>query len=367
MEFIKSFIIPSKMKKYRYMSIFIALAIFIASVYILITPYKITMTNQKQELIDGNVMELLAFYELDQASFDYNPIKTSGFKIEDNELKTTKVDDGEFDYYLISYQNEAEEDIRVHFVFDPYNNVNKKVSTIKDDYYEEYELDDNASEEDKLQASTIATLTYIAKVADNGLDVTGYFETLRSKTAEELQVLLDEVSRFDYFNISTSASVRDYLMVFNPTYLDYQIPLYDLEGEERPINQTSASILYSQDVTFDMTAYQNIDEFGNEITEIIMNIYIITIQGRYTINAILMVLLYPAMIILILWLFFRRNGNLKTFKEYYNIAAITSVVPTLVSFGLLWIFPEMISLYGILLSVFYIFVLYRINLTPQEV
>src|SRR5690554_8218094 len=85
-EFLKSLVIPAKMKKYRYMSILIAIAIFVLTVYLLIIPYRITMNNSKDDMIDENVLGVLGFYNVetdDQESF--NEIKSGGYKIEEIE------------------------------------------------------------------------------------------------------------------------------------------------------------------------------------------------------------------------------------------------------------------------------------------
>ena len=111
----------------------------------------------------------------------------------------------------------------------------------------------------------------------------------------------------------------------------------------------------------------SIDDFGQQFASNVIDLYIQYSTIQQTLQAILIVIFYPALVVVILWLFFRKNGNLKTFKEYYNIAAISSVIPTLITFAVLWFVPTLVTMYGLTFSIFYIFILYRINLTAEKV
>ena len=76
--------------------------------------------------------------------------------------------------------------------------------------------------------------------------------------------------------------------------------------------------------------------------------------------------LFTLITIIILWIFFRRNGLIKRFTEYYNIAAITSIPIAVIFFILLWFIPTLINIYIFIFSLIYILVLYKIN-TSEEI
>lgn len=366
MNFLLSFIIPQKMKRFRHMSILIAILIFVASVYLLIFPYKIVMDNQKDELIQEDTMFVLAFYEMPNGSIDFNSLKSNQYKVDGDQLKSIATDDGEFQYIVVSYEKEGKTK-NVHMVFDPYSNLDRKILEIRTLYNDSYNITETSTEDETKKASYVSTLTFIALAKDDTLNAEDTMETLNQKTLEELVTDMTNVTLFDYYGITPSVDVDDYLVAFNRYYLGLQIPVFDPEGVQLAANQTQATIIYSENVTFDITTLNSISDLGQNIAQNIINIYVITMQGQYTIQTIIYVLLYPMLIILILWLFFRKNGNLKTFKEYYNIAAISSILPTIVVFAITWFYPSVVAVYGLLLSIFYLFVLFRINSTPEEV
>lgn len=76
----------------------------------------------------------------------------------------------------------------------------------------------------------------------------------------------------------------------------------------------------------------------------------------------------PLLCICITWLMSRKKGVLKTFKEYFNLAALTYVLPAVVCFILGFFFQYTQFVYFTLLFQlgFYILAAYRINTLPQE-
>ncbi|HOH18218.1 MAG TPA: hypothetical protein PK087_02715, partial [Bacilli bacterium] len=78
-------------------------------------------------------------------------------------------------------------------------------------------------------------------------------------------------------------------------------------------------------------------------------------------NTLLICVLFPFLMILIFWLFFRRNGRLTQFREYFNIAALSSVVPFLITFAVSCFFQPILNAYIFIFSIYYLFILYRIN------
>lgn len=108
--------------------------------------------------------------------------------------------------------------------------------------------------------------------------------------------------------------------------------------------------------------------FGTYMTEKFEAGYIVLVVQTFNLTAFIFCLIYPLIITLLFSLLFKRNGRLKTFKEYYNIASIANIVPTLIAFVLMWFNPMLFtSLYLFVFAVYYLFVLYRINNSPEAI
>ena len=143
MEFIKTLINPLKMRRYRYMSIFIAMLIFVLTIYLLMFSYRIKTNSQKEELIQKDTLELLGVYELNNPSFDYSGIKAGGYLIKDQKL-TTGSNEEVVKTYQVTY---TKDDVKrvINILFDPYDVREKAIKTIREDYYAKY----NITEPDK--------------------------------------------------------------------------------------------------------------------------------------------------------------------------------------------------------------------------
>ena len=80
------------------------------------------------------------------------------------------------------------------------------------------------------------------------------------------------------------------------------------------------------------------------------------------------IIVFTLVITLLFSLLFKKNGRLKTIKEYYNIASLANIVPAIIAFILMWINPVIVgSAYLFIFTVYYLFVLYRINNSPEIV
>jgi len=76
----------------------------------------------------------------------------------------------------------------------------------------------------------------------------------------------------------------------------------------------------------------------------------------------------PAILFIFLfWLIFRKNGKLTTFKEYFNLAAISSILVTVLVFIIGWFWSQVFGYYLFAFMGFYLFVLYKINSAPNDV
>src|SRR5690554_250390 len=284
-EFLKSLVIPAKMKKYRYMSILIAIAIFVLTVYLLIIPYRITMRNSKDDMIADNVLGVLGFYNVetdDQEAF--NEIKSGDYKIEEVEtdggtkeyvLTTSLEDNGEYQHFTFNYENDDNEDVVVHFIFDPFGVRDNKLLSILDEYNEIYNSGDNTSRSDGQKASEIAMITYVELIKNPELDIESEFDRLRGLDENKLSERATELSFFDYYNIDYTETKNSYLVIFNPSNLDYQIPLF-YEDERIPAQQTRANLIYTSEIDFDVADFTTVNDLGKNVVDNIMDIYIVS-------------------------------------------------------------------------------------------
>jgi maltodextrin utilization protein YvdJ len=365
MKFIKFLFVPQEMKRFRFMSVFIAIGIFVLSVYALRLPFQVTSKNSKPELIASDVLRVAAFDGLVDETFDFTPIKNSQYRVVNGSLSCNFEDENMYRLYTASYTKEGRL-IVISFVFDPHNNIEEQIEALRSEYKTLYSIGDDADTATLDQVSMIAMLAYVERVENPALDVPAFFATKHALTNETLSEEANAISRFSYFGINPVSTQDDYLLIFTEKFIEYQIPLFDAELKPQTPQETLATVNYTSFMNFDVGTMNSISDFSQKFASNILDIYLEYSTVQYTLQAVLMVVFYPVLVALILWLFFRKNGFLKTFKEYYNIAALASVIPTLVTFGVLWFFPSLITIYGLVLSVFYIFILYRINLSPVK-
>ncbi|MDD4000851.1 MAG: hypothetical protein PHX62_08200 [Bacilli bacterium] len=90
-----------------------------------------------------------------------------------------------------------------------------------------------------------------------------------------------------------------------------------------------------------------------------------TLKLRAYTLAFLVGVIFPLIIVLVIWVFFRKSGKLKKVSEYYNIAAMVSIPIFIIFFILLWFVPKMINIFIFIYSFFYLLVIYSLN-TREE-
>lgn len=112
----------------------------------------------------------------------------------------------------------------------------------------------------------------------------------------------------------------------------------------------------------------NSNTFGTFMTSKFEEGYKVLVVQSFSLTAFIFCIVYPLIITLLFSLLFKRNGKLKSFKEYYNIAALSNLVPALLSFVIMWFNPMLFtSIYLFLFAIYYLFVLYKINNSPDLV
>jgi maltodextrin utilization protein YvdJ len=342
------------------MSVLISIFIFIITIYVIVLPYKTVTNNQKDKFIKDNTLGVLGLYEMDNDTFNYNEIKDKGFQIKDQKLTSSIEDDDEVQHYKVEYTTNGEKRV-VNIIFDPYNNRTEKVNLIKKEYDTKYNITDSSSDSEKNKAYYISNLVFIEKLNNSDLDINAKIEELYALPLTEIEKISNEMDGFDLYNVERHEDSLDFIVVFNQ---DIMIYVGEKAGEE---NLTAATIRYSKDFDLKFNQLSSSKEFGETISNYIVQMYILTIQNQQTLQIIFSTLIAPIILVFIVWLLYRKKGTLKTYKEYYNIAAICSVIPTIIIFVLTWFWLGAIIIHAALMLVFYVFALYRINTMPLDV
>lgn len=294
MNFLKSFIFPLKMRRFRTMSVLIAIVIFMASTYLAIVPIKYKHSKP------NNVIKTNAYltkdYQDATTDFDYSEIKNKNYVIEKDltlsaGVRTTSV------YTVDSIVNNV--NYKFYFVFDFDNDGFSSTA----DLYEKYNL---------VKEKNSAILLFTTK----------YYELQNTK--EE--------------------TVND---VANITFNTIQGSTY-------------------QDCNLDFASFNNTNEFLDGISLMLAKLYGTMYVSAFTLTSALMMFILPLVLVLVMWLILRKKGTLITLKEYYNIASICTIIPTLIAFGVAWFWPQVVNFYTTAFVVYYLFVIYRINAFPID-
>ena len=292
MDFLKSFIFPLKMRRFRSMSVFIAISIFLVATYLTIIPVRVKYSN-KDYIISKNYYLTKNFYDA-TTDFDYDLIKANNFVLDTKELVLS----GDID------------EVKVYKIDSIIDNKNYTFNII-------YDLDkDNLDQ------------------------------------AEDLYMIYDLEKK--------EASC---VVLFSSKF--YELQNVKLDNEEKLVANTIQGSTY-KGLDIDFNNCNNANEFLDMMASGIAKLYGDMYIAMFTLTSILMVLVLPLLLVFVMWLVLRKNGSLKLFKEYYNVASIASVVPVLIAFGVAWFWPQVVNFYTTAFVMFYLFVIYRINAYPID-
>lgn len=320
-EFFKSLVSPVKMVKYKYMSVLIAICIFVLESYLLAVPAKPYINKNMDSLIaEDNYLYLQSITEIpvnDETSLVFTELQNKECAVtEDGSLECknmgTEIVDGEevpVTLYQTSLEYTNEEGMIIHFDFV----IDLFDSEGNPQYYPERKF-----------------------------------------------VYSDDA----FPDIDTK---EYYLIVFWKDSIYYQahptnIASANVVHNEATLSTLSQKAFYVNIETFDFANFRNDTFYAKDyLVERIKVGHIPNFVGQYSLSTFIFTVIFTLVITLLFWLMFRKTGRLKKFKEYYNIAAISSILPSLLVFGLMWIHVNMCSYYIFVFSVFYLFVLYKIN------
>ncbi len=345
MEFLKSLIFPLKMRKFRNMSIFIAIFIYFITVYILMFPYNTVTNNNVDKYINEDMYSTLGISEMVLEQDSFNILKDRGYSVSERRLKTTS-DEEVVEIINHTYINNGK-NLKFTFIFDPYNIREEAIISVRDIYFEAFNIEE-PTENELNKGLIISKIVSALSYNDPEFDFTNAFDELHNKSMDELMEIDKSNNLFKLYNVDNLDDTGDYLVVFYP---DYFILNYD---------QELIGTYYGEKVNFDVSETTSTD-FGNYLSVFMMTNFVKVMQQRQTFTVLLATFVLPFILILIIWLFYRKNSQMKQYKEYYNLAAITSIIPTILVFGITWFWTDAVILHSALNLVFFMYVTYKIN------
>lgn len=311
LDFFKSLIVPKDIVKYRYMSALISIFIFVLSVYLITLPMAKNVTDSIPEM---------------KNRYNYQAL----IQIEEN----------------LDNEDNLE-------VIQSFNSLGCSVVDAKLECK-------NIGENETFDKTIVFTINGITKKINFLVDLS----VLEAKEKDMLVDLKD---------VPYEDNVEVYFLKFFKDSFYFQAHQQGIEEEEIKHNNEvitpsgyHAKYIYIQDFTleFDEASARSI---GNYLVDILVDLEVQAINSFSIFPITLFIFILPLIFVLIFWLTFRKNGKLKTIKEYYNIAAIVSIIPVIITFITLWFWSDFIKYYMYLFSLMYLFILYKINNSPDEI
>lgn len=346
LNFLKSFIFPSYMAKHRSMSVLFSLCILVLTCYVFSLPIGTYYLDNKDSFLESQESYMLALTGVDE--------------------------------------NNADANLAAQIVVDAGLKFDGNVMTIKEDLGKEYS---------KLSAPFLVYERELKKLNEKGeeteetyiekcyLTLGIYFdEDTDGDEGEDTKVLFTETEAYKSFNKTPIVENEiQVLLVFTDTTIYYQIGQLaekDVEytEEQKALYAKSSaltipyktSILFT-DLSFDTEALGTTGKsVCGQVAQILSYNYAATNNMYYILVDLLpSCILFPLLFVLLFWIFFKKNGQLKKFREYFNIYAMSSIVPMILCFivGFFWIYAVRYFLY--VAAIFYLFHLYKINSNPN--
>jgi|SRR5690554_110521 len=322
LDFLKTLFIPRLMKRYRYMSVLISVIIFMASVYLLNLPVSYQISKGATELRESYNYQVLLDLE---NSFEANP--DNEVALQDIGALECSVDRGFLNCPKIKKISETEDSVE----------------------YEVFERD----------------LEYV----NDGI-------TKKIKFIVDLNVINPEFNDVidDLEDVPYEENTEYYKVMLTSDGILFQAHQYGINDEEIEHNGTKlifenryytyVGFMPEFNLNLDKSSSRNI---GNRLVDYLINSDIRQYTSSAFIYLLLTIFILPLIFVLILWLFFRRTGKLTRYKEYYNIAAICTIAPVLITFLVTWVWMQAFNYYMYVFALFYLFALYKINSMPDDV
>ena len=371
LNFLKSLVLPVKMVKYRYMSVLLGIILFILSAILLTIPVGTYYKENSYKLIEER--NIIGLRDLLQAPSNeeslvfqkLSEIKDAGFKVEYNETDknyqlTYRVDDiiqeEHRSLYEFSYLNEEEQNVNVHIIVDIFN----------------LERDENLEGNEKEKVLPPTKITSEEDIKDNYQFIN--YDSLSEAEQQELigsyYVRINKLDNSENIHFKPSIDNNHIVVILGTDSLFYSYHNVIKENEEYIDNPniSTAKIFWSIDYSFNANeminynAKTSLDNFARLISRgFAAQLSLVT-----QFSIFLYVFLFPMIIVLMVFILFRKSGRLQTLKEYFNIAAISTIVPVLITFIVSWFYFEAYSFYVFVFATYYLLMILKIN-TVKEI
>lgn len=455
LDFIKSLFMPSKMVRFRYMSVLFAIGIFVISSYILMFPAKVNIEkNFKDSVVNENALYLQAITEIPTASSKVDEViaelHSKGLKINDlGQLTATNMGcvkiitgNGVLGSLQLNENNKwTYNGVDTNVVFSgsetnatptlttengllvingattdvDFSTVTGNIDTIKVSLNKKgyVEVNGNITSILSTKDTVHVDVNENKKIVINGVetsetietdaavayfiprsDVNYYENTISYQNDEGITIkikfvidLYDEKPNFNpeesfKYVVPEEGKVNEtfpdinnteyHLVIFRNECVYYQANpsgIADLQIERYGSNLNSVVIYsYYSSVNVDSSFFETTTKAVDSLSTIISVGYIANYNSVFSIVTFVYCVGFTLLFSFIFWLFFRKSGRLKKFKEYYNIASIVAIPITIVVFIVLWFYPDGIgNVYPLAFTLYYLFALYKINSTPEIV
>lgn len=307
---------PTRMNKYRNMSVFIAIFIFLFGAFIIIIPESTIISRNRYSLMESeNVYSLKSLIDIpNEEGADLLTLKEYGCRLDENKL--------------FACEDEAA--------------IPQGVPTI-------ITYDTTVTLNDGTTKNITRNIYFVFDFYDFENNATRFFDVEK-----------------DFDELVVAENHENYLIVFYRDSILYKIPpVRDTDGNAMGNN---GIVIATKDISFNFVEFGTLaSTAGYYLASRLMDGFIPIINNQLSFNALIYGVFYSLLIVFMVWLISKRNGRLKTFKEYYNIAGISSIVPLVAFFALAWFIPGVSQFYSFAFALFYLFMVFRINNMPEIV
>ncbi|HHU21621.1 MAG TPA: hypothetical protein GXZ51_04175 [Acholeplasma sp.] len=358
LDFLKSLVIPIKMARYKYMSVLISVLIFVAASVITVVPVNYNYEHNNYSWIENrNVLGLqyltkvpVSDNEVDENNVVIGKVGNLNEVLEDfynlklfvkkNEKSNTwdlVKENGEFDederhIFKMQYKKDDVETVHINLYVDLFNKTT------------DHELKDK----DKLKI-----VPYRDFVANP--DMPAKYPEFRAEA-------------YSWKDDAGNIKIENYVsIVLNTDAIHYVIDckMLNENGDIVDVaNQLQSKRFWNSDYLYTYKDYEgnNAQQFFDYMSRIVVLGYARNAATATSFWSFIYTFIYPLVIVFLIWLAFRKQSSqLKKFKEYYNIAAIASLIPVLVVFIVSWFWPDVLSWYVFAFAIYYLVVVSKIN------
>lgn len=354
LNFFASIFNPRGLKNYRNMSAIIALMVFLLEINLLYLPIKGVLLNNVDKSLDNNAYTIVFNNIEDTFNKGIEGIKNSDYYIKEEQIENEgtvynvfkmKTKDSNEEIKIYDYEfTFKEKSFIVHYIFDVNGTADKETEEI----YNRVKL--ACPEKNELSLTYMSMLIYADKpVDDDAFNARVSFYA--ALTEAKLEETLNALSYFDYYGINKKEN--SYIMLFLGGSFLVEVP----SAQEGLYARMSSNY---DGIELNMENIKNISEFSKLFSHKIGEVLAEEESVYYFGTCLMYVLLFPIIMAGILNLCLKNRGCLNSFKEFYNVLSMVSIVPAILGFVVtFFIGTGGVMIYAAALSIYGIFMVYK--------